>query len=66
MESALKDYAAQVVAGLNDMTAMVLGELTKGDRMKIKTMAPTPSILSTSPQTGGSVDAANLEATQDS
>ena len=38
MESALKDYAAQVVAGLNDMTAMVLGELTKGDRMKIKTM----------------------------
>ena len=30
MESALKDYAAQVVAGLNDMTAMVLGELHQG------------------------------------
>ena len=37
-EGALKDYAAQVVTGLNSLTTMVLGELTKGDRTKIKTL----------------------------
>ncbi len=37
-EGALKDYAVNVVNGLNALTQMVLGELTRGDRTKIKTL----------------------------
>ena len=37
-EGALKDYQSQMVAGLNALTSMVLGELSRGDRSKIKTL----------------------------
>ena len=37
-EGALKDYQSQMVAGLNALTSMVLGDLSRGDRSKIKTL----------------------------
>ena len=37
-EGAVKDYAAQVVSQLNALTQLVLGELSAGERTKIKTL----------------------------